>query len=71
MPYEDLMDDEALEFHFAVMNKHQQAIAEVYAKKNAITEGEKTERAKLIAVTMENNIISDNFKKKVQETEKK
>ena len=67
MPYEDLTDEEALEFHTAVINKHQQLIAAVYAKKNAITDGEKTERAKLVIAAITGTVQADDFKKPIED----
>lgn len=61
MPYEDLTDDERIQFHTAVINKHQQAIADVYAKKDALTDLEKTEREKRVVTAMEQNISADDF----------
>ena len=66
MPYEELTDDEAIEFHIAVINKHQQLIADVYAKKNAITDGEKAERSKIVIRSMGVNVSADDFKKPIE-----
>lgn len=61
MPYEDLKNDEAIAFHWAVINKHQACLADLYAKTTALTDGEKDERGKRIAESMKANVSADEF----------
>ena len=62
MAYEDLRDDEAIAFHWAVINKHQAMLADLYAKQSALTDAEKSERSKRIAVSISENVLADSFK---------
>lgn len=61
MPYEDLKNDEAIAFHWAVINKHQACLADLYAKTTALTDGEKAERGKRIIVSINTSISADDF----------
>ena len=66
MPYEDLEHDEAIAFHEAVINKHQQLKAERYAAMYSITIEERQARAELTSEQMKREVRADDFKKPAQ-----